>query len=414
MSSRIVSSATFHRRPTHVRLIQSILGLGPKLSLEKDLLIRMARKRTGLTDFGHGYWEEPLEILLEAIEREAELNPLGRFMIREQLVSRLEVRLRAENWFRKHPEILDQELYPVWLIAGLQRTGTTKLQRLLAADPETRSLLSWESMFPAPLSDDWREKEGRIPKTRTAEKAMRFLAPDFFTIHPVEHLEPEEDVLLLDVTFMSTSWEAMLHVPSYAHWLEQADQTPAYAYEAKLLKLLQWQRPGKRWVLKSPHHLEWLEVVNQVYPDLQVIWPHRQVEKCIPSFMSMCAHGRSIFGKRVDPEETGRHWLRKNSLMLEKAIEFRRQNPEANLTHISYAQLVKDALGQVERIYANADLTLDEELRNRFVETEAQSNPYRYGRHQYRIEDFGLTVADINQELPRYNQFLQKKSILTL
>jgi len=406
MSSRIVSSKTFHHRPGHVRMIQTVLGLGPKLSLDKDLLIRMARKRTGKNDFGSGYWEEPLEILLRAIEEEAHLNPLGRFMVREQLVSRLEVRLRAEDWFKKHPEILSRELYPVWLIAGLQRTGTTKLQRLLSTDRASRSLFSWESMFPAPLSENWQEKDGRILKTKRAEGAMRFLAPDFFAIHPVEHLEPEEDVLLLDVTFMSTSWEAMLHVPSYAQWLEAADPTPAYAYEAQLLKLLQWQRPGRRWILKSPHHLEWLDVVHRVYPEVQIIWPHRPVEKCIPSFMSMCAHGRSIFGTSVDAEQVGRHWLRKNSLMLEKAIEFRRQTPNARITDIFYRQLVEDPISQVERIYKDADLSLDEGLKRRFIDAESQSNPYRYGRHQYRVEDFGLNLEDIRKEVLTYSQFL--------
>ena len=76
-------------------------------------------------------------------------------------------------------------------------------------------------------------------------------SPDFFAIHPVEAEAPEEDVLLLDVSFLSTTAEATMHVPSYAAWLEETDQSPAYAYMVKLLKLLQWQRPAKRWVLKT-------------------------------------------------------------------------------------------------------------------------------------------------------------------
>ena len=59
----------------------------------------------------------------------------------KRLVNLLASRLYAEWWFKKEPGILDQELYPVLMIAGLQRTGTTKLQRLISADPETRSLL---------------------------------------------------------------------------------------------------------------------------------------------------------------------------------------------------------------------------------------------------------------------------------
>ncbi len=405
MSGRVVSSATFRQRPWYVHALNRML---PRVSLDKDRLIALARKRSGLRDFGSGYWEEPLDILLRAVREEADLHPLGRFMMREQLVGRLIVRLQAEAFFKKHPEILEQELLPVWLIAGLQRTGTTKLQRLLGADPDNRSLYSWESMFPAPLHSDWQKREKRIPRTRTAEKAMRFLAPDFFAIHPVEHLQPEEDVLLLDVTFMSTSAEAMMHVPGYAAWLEEADQSPAYEYEARLLKLLQWQRPGKRWILKSPHHLEWLEVVCRVYPQVHVIWPHRPVHQCVPSFMSMVAHGRSIFSQRVDAATVGRHWLRKNARMLERALAFRQAHPDQPITDIFYPVFVTDAVGELQRLYREAGLPFPQPLRRRFADAESRSDPQRYGRHEYRLADFGLKPADVDAQTQAYQRFLQR------
>jgi len=403
MSGRVVSSTTFRRRPWYVHGLNRIL---PRVSLRKDRLLALARKRSGLRDFGKGYWEEPLDILLRSMREEADLHPLGRFMMREQLVGRLVVRLQAEAWFRKHPEILEQDLLPVWLIAGLQRTGTTKLQRLLDADPDNRSLYSWESMYPAPLRTDWQRRETRIPQTRTAEQAMRFLAPDFFAIHPVEHLQPEEDVLLLDVTFMSTSAEAMMHVPGYAAWLEQADQTPAYAYEAKLLKLLQWQRPGKRWILKSPHHLEWLDVACRVYPQVHIIWPHRPVHECVPSFMSMVAHGRSIFSHGVDAETVGRHWLRKNARMLDRALAFRQACPKQPLTDIFYPVFVEDAISELERLYRETGLPFPQPLRRRFAEAEGRSNRHRYGRHEYRLADFGLRPADVDAQTQAYRRFL--------
>ena len=67
----------------------------------------------------------------------------------------------------------------------------------------------------------------------------------FFSIHPVEYEAPEEDILLLDVSFMSTTPEATMQVPSYASWLEETDQSPAYEYMVKLLKILQWHQPAR-------------------------------------------------------------------------------------------------------------------------------------------------------------------------
>ena len=51
--------------------------LGTKPKLDKDDLIRTARKRTGLCDLGSDFNDEPLERLLWSINEEARLNPLG-------------------------------------------------------------------------------------------------------------------------------------------------------------------------------------------------------------------------------------------------------------------------------------------------------------------------------------------------
>ena len=57
------------------------------------------------------------------------------------------------------------------------------------------------------------------------KRAISYLAPDFMAIHPIDHEQPEEDVLLMDLTFMSQSAEATMDVPSYSRWLEGQDQT---------------------------------------------------------------------------------------------------------------------------------------------------------------------------------------------
>jgi hypothetical protein len=90
----------------------------------------------------------------------------------------------------------------------------------------------------------------------------------------VEFDAPEEDVLLLDISFMSQAPEATMHVPSYAAWLEQQDNTPAYAYLRRLMQLLSWQRPAENWVLKSPHHMEYIDTVLDVFPDATIVQTH--------------------------------------------------------------------------------------------------------------------------------------------
>lgn len=383
--------------------------LGTRIKLNKDDLIRSARKTSGLNDLGKHFHDEPLDVMIDSLNKEAGLHAIGRFIIKQRLVNLLTVRLRAEDMFKKHPEILEQELYPIQLVTGLQRTGTTKLQRLLAADPDTRALLSWEAMNPAPIDGDKDDGKARIKIARTSEKALKIMSPGFFAIHPVEHLSPEEDVLLLDVSFMSQTAEAITYVPSYASWLEQTDQSPAYEYMAKLLKLLQWQRPARRWVLKTPHHLEFLDLVDKYLGKVQYIWTHRNVYECIPSFLSMVVHSMAMFSDRVDKIQVAQHWVRKHGYMLDRALDFYGKNKDRlQFLHVDYQDLVRDPLPVIQRIYAGRNDRIDEGLREIFLSANKRNGQGKYGRHIYSLSDFDMDETFVDQFTKRYQEFREQ------
>jgi len=52
----------------------------------------------------------------------------------------------------------------------------------------------------------------RISVGKMSANALKIMSPGFFAIHPIEVHEPEEDILLLDVSFLSTTPEAMMQV----------------------------------------------------------------------------------------------------------------------------------------------------------------------------------------------------------
>ncbi len=406
---KTVHARDFPHRPGWFRIVNTVwkktYPLGSRPSLDRDDLIKAARKATGLQDLGKEFREEPLDRLLRSLNEEARLHPIGRFISRQRIVNLLAVRLRAEQWFRKHPGILDQEVHPPVVIVGLQRTGTTKLHRLLTADPDNRVLRSWEAINPAPFSMNHDGRDKRIRVARTSERALRMMAPGFFTIHPVEHTAPEEDILLLDATFLSTTPEAITHVPSYAAWLEETDQSPAYEYGSKLLRLLQWQEPGKRWILKSPHHLEFLHLVRKHYGEPHFLWTHREITECIPSFLSMVCHSRAIFSNEVSIEEVAEHWVRKTSYMLEKAMSFRRQEGhEGYFTDVLYESLVNDPMGQLKEIYARYG-GIPSDLAGRFRVADSENPRDKYGIHQYSFADFGLEKEELMRKNGSYYQF---------
>jgi hypothetical protein len=398
---------------------QALKLIGAETSLEEDSLLNAARRRNRLGDFGDESFLIPFRMLLSSMEEEARLSPVGRFISRERLINVLGNRLRAERFFEDNPSILEQSLRPPVVITGLQRTGTTLLHRLLAADPRLRALSSWEAINPAPFLDGRatvRPRAGmtnqhrfgedgedrRIRIAQMSQRAVSYLAPDFFAIHPIEACGPEEDVLLLDYAFLSTVPEATLRVPRYSQWLESQDQRPAYTYMEKLLKLLLWQRPAERWLLKSPHHLEYLDVLLEVYPEARIIQTHRNPLITMASFCSMIAHGRGVFSNRVDPMEVGRQWLRKLERVIRRTIAVREARNDSVFLDVAYDDLLRNPIGVVERIYAFCEMDLSATVRQRIEEARRIHVQYRYGHHVYRLEDFGLDEPQVERAFCDY------------
>lgn len=112
-------------RPIPARLYNRAGGLFAPGSLDVERLLEEARAATGLQDFGDPSFRRPLSVLLDAMEREAELHPLGRAIMRGRVLSMLANRLRVEAVYREHPEIEAIPIRRPIVIAGLQRTGTT-------------------------------------------------------------------------------------------------------------------------------------------------------------------------------------------------------------------------------------------------------------------------------------------------
>ena len=63
---------------------------------DPDALLREASERTGLHDFGHESFREPMQRLLRSIDEEGRLHEVGRMTQRERVIGILVNRLRAE------------------------------------------------------------------------------------------------------------------------------------------------------------------------------------------------------------------------------------------------------------------------------------------------------------------------------
>ncbi len=387
------------------RLLHGV-GIGGK-PLTVEGVLRQAEKKARLEDFGDESFLEPLRILVESINEEARLNPVGRQIIEGRIVGVLTDKLVTEQAIRTHPEILDIPVRAPIVIAGLARTGTTMLHRLIAKDPRIRSLASWEAMNPAPRKQVRPgKKDPRFAKAAMSARGLQYMSPGFFAIHPAEPDAPEEDVILLEQSFMTTTPEAMMRVPSYAMWLEAQDHVPAYRALKRMMQYLHWQSPGidaqTRWVLKTPHHQEYLDPLLDVFPDAVIVVTHRDPLKTSPSLFSMLTHLQGIFSDEVVPNEVARHWFRRIELMTERSLATRARVGGQGFIDVSYYDMVENPLGEVERIYQLAGLELIPAARSSMDAARKVNKQHRYGRHAYRLEDFDMTRNDIESKMAAY------------
>src|SRR5436305_11235412 len=75
--------------------------------LEPAQLLRLAQEKAGLADFGDSPFREALQVLCESAEQELDLNAVGRRNLHAQILDHLMQRLRFEDLWKRHPEILE-------------------------------------------------------------------------------------------------------------------------------------------------------------------------------------------------------------------------------------------------------------------------------------------------------------------
>lgn len=373
-------------------------------------LAAIARQKEGLEDWGPLPFSEPLTVLADDYAV-ADLNDIGVHILRSGLVHSLRMRLRAQEWIRRHPEILHEQVVAPIVVVGMMRSGTTLLQRLLAADDRHHCAYGWEVVEVAPkLHHRWTAAEDPRVVISTKREAMsRDMAPELFAIHPMYAREPEEEIVFLSDAFLSHVPESGAHVPAYRSWIDAQDFTPAYAYLHRMLQFLQWQkrqagRTAQRWVLKSPAHLGYLDALRARFPDLHVVHMHRDPRETIPSGASLNATLHAMHADQVDRYRVGAQWLQRMGWTNDRAMATRAGwTDDARLcTDVAFTDAVADPIGQAARVYDAIGVPLSAGAESAMRRWLVQ-RPKETARPCYAATDFGLSYPQIDERFATYN-----------
>lgn len=369
-----------------------------------SLLLERAQAATGLEDFGADSFREGLEILTTSLDREARLNDLGRAAMDMQIVDMLSQRLQVEDWYRRHPEIDEQEIRAPLIGLGLPRTGSTALACLLGEDPAVRSIRTWESMWPCPPPDAATlAGDPRLAKAQEGMDRRARLFPRMTAMLPSTATSPTECQLFMGYDFKTQIFQAFAHIPAYVEWLNgRADLVPTYIYVKRVLKLLQWRCPPDRWRLKNPSHSLFIDALDQVFPDARFVMTHRDVAHVIPSVADLYYELHRAYSDAIDMQAIGRETSDFCELGMRRMIAFRDAGQEGRFFDIQFAPFQKNPFPVLEELYAflGEDLTPGTRAR---MESWRRNTPRDKGYARTGMAAFGLDAATLHERFRFYS-----------
>jgi len=369
-----------------------------------DEVIADARTRTGLTDLGPESFHEGLDALLTGAVAAGTFNELGMAVLRDQVSGLLVIRLEVEDWYRRHPEIDEQEILPPLFGLGLPRTGSTALSFLLGRDPRFRSLLAWESGAPTPPPDpDTHDTDPRIAAAAANMALIDEMAPKFKAMLPTSPTGPTECLQILALDFRSPMFGALGDNRHYEDWMAGCDMVSAYRYHERVLKLLQWRFPTRPWSLKSPAHMDTIDALLEVYPEARFVMTHRDVAQAIPSVVSLLDATSEYL--RTGPlaadfaANQAAYWERS----LRKTLAYRDAGHEDRFHDIGFAEMRPDPLPAMARLYEWLGTELTAEVAGR-MQAWWEANPAeKQGIHDYSPEQYGIDLDELRAQFAFYN-----------
>lgn len=366
---------------------------------ERAVMEADARAQAGLDDFGDPWLFAHLDALIPVLNSEAKLSEAGAATARGMITGALINRLRHVDLLKRHPEIRDEEVRVAAVVAGLPRTGSTMLHRMLAAAPGMTGVRWYEAQNYVPFPGEARGDPA--PRRAAAEQIMAYMLqaiPDLMSLHPMSIDQPDEEVIILGQLFSSTMIEGTYFAPSYARWLMASDRARPYRDLKEILQSLQWQdasRKGARWVLKTPGHLMAMDAALEAFPEAKMVMTHRDPVSTVPSYCSMEWSLYQMVSQDVSREDVAGFWAPRLKELLDAFMAVRDEAGAEAFVDVRYEDQLADPVGVGERVLRACGIEPDDAVRRGMAEwIEANKREHR-APHRYGLEDFGLTEQGV-------------------
>jgi hypothetical protein len=349
--------------------------------------------------------------LIDAIEKEAQLNFAGRILTRSDLLIYLEARLAITDCYKKHPEIEDEVITEPVFIVGSGRSGTTIFHEALSQDEQFRVVKRWEAMFPCPPPrEETYLTDPRIEKAHQLITLPERIAPEWKTMHAQAGDLPVECIEFLYLTFLSEVYYCAFQIPSYVDYFRKQDISETFGWHKRILKLLQWKYKKPHWLLKGPTHMPVLPQLLETYPDAKLIFMHRDQVTTADSVVSV--QGTIYWWRTDDPWSGG---MLDDVIMVEGRVKMWDRIirwledgtiPKGQFANVIYQEFSADPLTAIRGAYQEIGLSMSDEAGVK-IKTYLDNKPKGvFGKHNYKTGggETGAAAAE-RKALRRYQEY---------
>jgi hypothetical protein len=378
------------------RTTQSIPGV--------ERLVTRACERASLDDFGDDSWREGLTLLVQTVDSAPGVSEGGREYVYGQFVDALWNRLRVVDYLKQHPEVAAQRIERPLVVLGLPRTGTSLASYLLDQDPNRRSLLTWEaenSVPPAPPETLRTDPRCLKKKAELDTLAEGLKAANIPMVHWDEADGPTECMFVQNQDFKAYLWEAFMPTSAYGDWLLDADMTSTYAYERSVLQMLQSRAPGV-WSLKMPSHAVHIDTLLSMFPDVRIIWAHRDPFKATASFLRLNYLSRAVLGADIDVADVVSNVLRQLQAHVARPLRARQRIGDDRFFDMHYAALMRDPIEVMRSLYDWAGDELTPSTEDAMLKWLQRNPQDRFGVQPYSLDGSGVTIAELEPVFDHY------------
>lgn len=379
----------------------------PTAMAMKQQMLEEAVAATGHDDFGNPAFLENMDRHLASIDEEGRVTANGLKATAAQHGLALRALLHAQAGFKARPDALARPIVAPLIIAGIPRSGTTALHRLLSVDPQFQGYEHWltRAPMPRPPRETWPQIRA-YQEAKVGLDAVVAAAPEMLNDHMHEVDAVEESLFLLAATFCSNHFPEQWHVPAYDAWYRQADEVPSYLWLADCHRLIGAETPDVRWLIKNPTDIFSIDAVLKVFPDAMIVQTHRDPVEAVPSLVNLLANVRRMYEEEnFDPELLIRRDAEFWELATRRAERAKAREPRRFLD-VDFRDFTSDQMATIHRIYDHFGLQLSASVEAAMRQWLAANprRPVAGGGARHRAETFGMASGELAEVFSAYRQ----------